>query len=42
MSGAALLQRNFLVYGIGGIIIPFPCIWLIDNVLVMLHLAPVG
>ncbi|HEY9731775.1 MAG TPA: potassium-transporting ATPase subunit KdpB [Drouetiella sp.] len=42
MTGAALLQRNFLVYGIGGIVIPFPGIWLIDNIIVMLHLAPMS
>ncbi|MBS1955461.1 MAG: potassium-transporting ATPase subunit KdpB [Cyanobacteria bacterium SZAS-4] len=42
MTGAALLQRNFLVYGLGGIIIPFPGIWLIDNLIVVLHLAPMS
>ncbi len=34
MTGAALLQRNFLVYGLGGIVIPFPGIWMIDNLIV--------
>lgn len=42
MTGAALLQRNFLVYGIGGIVVPFPGIWIIDNVIVMLRLAPMS
>lgn len=42
MTGAALLQRNFLVYGLGGIIIPFPGIWIIDNLIVALHLAPMS
>jgi len=42
MSGSALLRRNFLVYGLGGVIIPFPGIWAIDNLIVALHLAPVG
>ena len=28
-----------LVYGLGGIIVPFPGIWLIDKILVALHLA---
>jgi K+-transporting ATPase ATPase B chain len=31
--------RNVLIYGIGGIIVPFPRIWLIDQLLVLLHLA---
>jgi len=42
MSAAALLRRNLLIYGVGGIIAPFPGIWLIDQVVVMFHLAPVG
>lgn len=40
MSAEALLKRNLLVYGVGGLIIPFPCIWLIDNILVLIGLAP--
>jgi K+-transporting ATPase ATPase B chain len=40
MSAAALLRRNLLFYGVGGLIIPFPGIWLIDNILVLLRLAP--
>jgi K+-transporting ATPase ATPase B chain len=39
MSAAALLRRNLLVYGVGGVIAPFPGIWLIDKLLVLLHLA---
>ena len=39
MSAAALLRRNILVYGVGGIIAPFPGIWIIDQILVALHLA---
>jgi K+-transporting ATPase ATPase B chain len=27
-----ILRRNLLVYGLGGIIVPFPGIWLIDMV----------
>lgn len=42
MSAEALLRRNLLVYGVGGLIVPFPGIWLIDQVIVMLKLAPVG
>ena len=39
-SGAAsLLRRNLLIYGLGGIVVPFPGIWLIDRLLVLLHLA---
>jgi K+-transporting ATPase ATPase B chain len=39
MSAAALLRRNILVYGVGGIIAPFPGIWLIDVLLGWLRLA---
>jgi potassium-transporting ATPase ATP-binding subunit len=39
MSAAALLRRNLLVYGVGGVIAPFPGIWLIDRLLGYLHLA---
>src|ERR1700720_52050 len=38
-GAAALLRRNLLIYGIGGIIAPFPGIWLIDQLLVALRLA---
>ena len=39
MSAAALLRRNLMVYGVGGVIAPFPGIWLIDRLLGLLHLA---
>ena len=39
MNAAHLLRRNLLVYGIGGLIAPFPGIWLIDRLLALLHLA---
>ncbi len=39
MSAAALLQRNLLVYGLGGIIVPFIGIKLLDMLIVALHLA---
>ena len=39
LDAASLLRRNLLIYGVGGIIAPFPGIWLIDQLLVMLHLA---
>jgi len=39
VDAASLLRRNLLIYGIGGIIAPFPGIWLIDQLLVALHLA---
>jgi K+-transporting ATPase ATPase B chain len=35
-SAASLLRRNLLVYGLGGIVAPFPGIWIIDR---MVHLA---
>ncbi len=40
MAAARLLQRNLLLYGLGGVLAPFPGIWLIDRLLVLLHLAP--
>jgi K+-transporting ATPase ATPase B chain len=39
MSAAAMLRRNLLVYGLGGIIVPFLGIKLIDIVITGLHLA---
>jgi K+-transporting ATPase ATPase B chain len=39
MSAQALLRRNLIVYGIGGIIVPFIGIKLIDLALMGLHLA---
>ncbi|HSV73563.1 MAG TPA: potassium-transporting ATPase subunit KdpB [Chthonomonadales bacterium] len=39
MGGAALLRRNLFVYGLGGLLAPFPCIWALDRLLVLLHLA---
>jgi K+-transporting ATPase ATPase B chain len=38
-SASALLQRNLLVYGLGGIVAPFVGIKLIDVVVSALHLA---
>jgi K+-transporting ATPase ATPase B chain len=40
MGAAALLRRNLAVWGLGGIILPFPFIWLLDQILVLLHCAP--
>jgi K+-transporting ATPase ATPase B chain len=39
LDAASLLRRNLLIYGIGGIIAPFPGIWAIDRILGLLHLA---
>ena len=39
LGAAALLRRNLLIYGLGGIVVPFPGIWLLDQLLVLLHLA---
>ncbi|TAG12161.1 MAG: K(+)-transporting ATPase subunit B, partial [Rhodobacterales bacterium] len=39
MDAASLLRRNLLIYGLGGIIVPFPCIKLIDMTLAALHLV---
>ncbi len=38
-GAASLLKRNLLIYGLGGILAPFPGIWLIDRLLVWLHLV---
>jgi K+-transporting ATPase ATPase B chain len=38
-SAAAMLRRNLWFYGLGGFIAPFPCIFLIDRLLGLLHLA---
>jgi len=38
-GAASLLRRNLLIYGVGGIMAPFPGIWLIDQILVGLKLA---
>jgi K+-transporting ATPase ATPase B chain len=35
----ALLRRNLLIWGLGGVIVPFAGIWLIDRVLALLGLA---
>ena len=39
MSAAAMLRRNLIVYGIGGIIVPFLGIKIIDVLITALHLA---
>ena len=39
IGAAALLRRNLAVYGLGGVLVPFVGIKLIDLVLVALHLA---
>lgn len=39
VSAAAILRRNLLIYGLGGIIAPFPGIFLIDRLLVFTGLA---
>jgi potassium-transporting ATPase ATP-binding subunit len=39
VSAGQMLTRNLLIYGLGGIIAPFPGIWLIDKILAALHLA---
>ena len=39
MSAARLLRNNVLVYGVGGLVVPFAGIKLIDMLLVAMHLA---
>ena len=38
-GAAAILRRNFVLYGIGGVIVPFIGIKALDVILVLLHLA---
>jgi potassium-transporting ATPase ATP-binding subunit len=39
IGAATLLRDNLLIYGLGGIIVPFIGIKLIDMILVALHLV---
>ena len=39
-AGAAGAAPEPAVYGLGGIVLPFPGIWLLDQLLVLLHCAP--
>ncbi|HWS15137.1 MAG TPA: potassium-transporting ATPase subunit KdpB [Candidatus Methylomirabilis sp.] len=39
LSATALLRRNLLIYGLGGIVLPFPGIKLLDILVNVLHLA---
>jgi K+-transporting ATPase ATPase B chain len=39
IGAGALLRRNLLIYGVGGIIIPFIGIWAINLLVATLHLA---
>ncbi|MDR3707362.1 MAG: potassium-transporting ATPase subunit KdpB [Capsulimonadaceae bacterium] len=40
MGAAQVLRRNLMVWGVGGILAPFPFIWLLDQIVVLLHCAP--
>jgi K+-transporting ATPase ATPase B chain len=40
LGAKVILRKNMLIYGIGGILVPFVFIKLIDIILVVLHLAP--
>jgi K+-transporting ATPase ATPase B chain len=39
IGAATLLRRNLLVYGLGGILVPFAGIKLVDMALALAHLA---
>jgi K+-transporting ATPase ATPase B chain len=39
VGAAALLRRNLLIYGLGGVIVPFIGIKIIDVLITALHLA---
>jgi len=40
MGASQVLRRNLMIWGVGGIIVPFPFIWLLDQIVVLLHCAP--
>jgi len=40
LGAEVILRKNMLIYGIGGIIVPFIAIKIIDVILVAVHLAP--
>lgn len=40
LGAAVILRNNMLIYGIGGVLVPFIFIKLIDLILVAVHLAP--
>ena len=39
LGAAALLQRNLILYGVGGLVAPFLGIKLIDIIITAIHLA---
>jgi K+-transporting ATPase ATPase B chain len=39
VGAASILRRNMLVYGVGGVLLPFAGIKAIDIILVAMHLA---
>lgn len=39
VSAASMLRRNVLIYGVGGLIVPFPAIWVLDRLLGLVGLA---
>ncbi|WP_347556587.1 potassium-transporting ATPase subunit KdpB [Robbsia sp. KACC 23696] len=39
LGAATLLRRNLLIYGLGGLLLPFPCIKVIDMILALLGWA---
>jgi K+-transporting ATPase ATPase B chain len=39
LGATTVLRNNMLIYGLGGVLVPFPFIWAIDRILVLLHLA---
>jgi K+-transporting ATPase ATPase B chain len=40
LGAAVILRNHMLIYGLGGVIVPFVAIKLIDMALVAIHLAP--
>jgi len=40
MGAAQVLRRNLAVWGLGGILLPFPFIYVLDQLVVLLHCAP--
>jgi potassium-transporting ATPase ATP-binding subunit len=38
-SAASLLRRNMVIYGLGGLVVPLPGIWILDRLLTAFHLV---
>ena len=39
VGAGRLLRDHLLIYGLGGVLLPFPAIWLVDRAITLLHLV---